>query len=151
MVAAHISSRGQIKKDLNGKDSGQRDRVEECVVHETTLLPSIRGFGPLMAIIFAPAIDLKRDEWKSRFISLRTGLGYDEDKKQPYYAEHDTVFPLDFEFTQDDLMLVSMDLMIFFPKQISSSNLIPVIRSTKFVIASTHCCLHPKTIHNMIQ
>lgn len=94
MVAAHISTRGA--------------NDEECSVHETTLLPSIRGFGPLMAMVFCPAMDLKRDECKTRFISLRTGLGYDDDKKRPYYAEHDTVFPLDFEFTEHDLRLVSI-------------------------------------------
>lgn len=94
MVAAHTSTRG-------GND-------EECTVHETTLLPSIRGFGPLMAMIFCPAMDLKRDQWDSRYISVRTGLGYNDDKKCPYYPEHDTVFALDFEFTQDDLKLVSI-------------------------------------------
>lgn len=96
MVAAHISTRG-------AKD-------EEVSVHETTLLPNIRGFGPLMAMIFCPAMDMKRDEWKSRFISVRTGLGYDDDKKRPYYAEHDTVFPLDFEFMESDLILVSISI-----------------------------------------
>lgn len=96
MVAAQISTRGTNE--------------QECTVHETTLLPSIRGFGPLMAMIFAPAIDLKRDEDKSRFVSLRAGLGYNEDKGCPYYAEHDTLFPLDFEFTYDDMVLVSIDV-----------------------------------------
>lgn len=94
MVAAQISTRGTSE--------------EECTVHETTLLPSIRGFGPLMAMLFCPAMDLKRDEWKSRFISVRTGLGYNEDKGSPYYPEHDTLFPLDFEFTYDDMVLVSI-------------------------------------------
>lgn len=59
-------------------------------------------------MIFCPHMDLKRDEWKSRFISVRTGLGYNDEKKCPYYAEHDAVFPLDFEFTADDLNLVSI-------------------------------------------
>lgn len=93
MVAAHTSTRGANEQD--------------CTVHETTLLPSIRGFGPLAAIIFAPAIDLKRDEWKSRFVSVRTGLGYNEEKGCPYYPEHDAQFPLDFEFTYEDMVSVS--------------------------------------------
>lgn len=37
MVAAHISQRG-----LNNKD---------FTIHETTVLPNIRGFGPLMAMV----------------------------------------------------------------------------------------------------
>lgn len=92
MVASHISQ------------LGSSDR--ECTAHETTLLPSIRGFGPLMAMIFCPAMDLKRDQWKSRYISVRTGLGYNEEKECPYFPEHDAVFPLDFEFTEGDFTLV---------------------------------------------
>lgn len=96
MVAAYSSTRGNSD--------------EECTVHETTLLPSIRGFGPLMAMIFCPAMDLKLDQYSSRYISVRTGLGYNDDKNCPYYPDHDTVFPLDFEFTESDLMLVSIVL-----------------------------------------
>lgn len=93
MVAAHISERGVEHKEYS--------------IQETTLLPIIRGFGPLMAMIFCRSMDLKRDKCNSRYISLRTGLGYDKDKECPYYEERDTIFPLDFEFTQDDLETVS--------------------------------------------
>lgn len=92
MVAAHISQKGSANS--------------ECTAHETTLLPSIRGFGPLMAMVFCPAMELKRDQWNSRYISVRTGLGYNEDKKCAYFPEHDAIFPLDFEFTDTDLALV---------------------------------------------
>lgn len=94
MVAAHTSQKGAENS--------------EATVHETTLLPNIRGFGALMAMVFCPAMDLKRDQWKSRYISVRTGLGYSDEKKTPYFAEHDAVFPLDFEFTEDDLAMVSV-------------------------------------------
>lgn len=59
-----------------------------------------------MAMVFCKAMELKRDQWKSRYISVRTGLGYNEDRKCPYFPEHDAVFPLDFEFTDADLSLV---------------------------------------------
>lgn len=98
MVAAHISTKGV--------------RQEECTAHETTLLPNIRGFGPLMAMIFCTALDLKRDQWKSRYISVRTGLGCKDDKI-PYYSAHDALFPLDFELTEEDLILVSFDTVSF--------------------------------------
>lgn len=97
MVAAHMSKQGASEKDLT--------------IHQTTLLPSIRGFGPLMAMIFCPNMDLKRDIWKSRYISVRTGLGYDDEKGCPYFAEHDTVFALDFQFTEDDLTTVSSHIV----------------------------------------
>lgn len=76
-------------------------------IHETTQLPNIRGFGALMAIIFCPALDLKRDKYNSRYISARTGLGYNDEKGCPYFAEHDTVIPLDFELDENDLVQVS--------------------------------------------
>lgn len=92
MVAAHSSTGGVTE--------------EELTVHETTLLPNIRGFGPLMAMVFCPAMDLMRDQCHSRYISVRTGLGCKEDKSGPYFPEHDTLFPLDFELTEEDLTCV---------------------------------------------
>lgn len=103
MVAAHINQLG------SGGDRG-------FTIQETTQLPSIRGFGALMAIIFCPSLDLKRDKWKSRYISARTGLGFNEKKGCPYFVEHDTVIPLDFELDEKDLEHVSYH--IFFCKKI---------------------------------
>lgn len=98
MVAATISQVGGNNKNF--------------VAHETTLLPNIRGFGAMMAMLFAKNCDLKRDTSKTRFISVRCGLGYNDDKECAYFAEHDTVFPLDFEFTEDDLSLVSVTIRV---------------------------------------
>lgn len=89
MVAASICEKGSENKAL--------------VAHETTLLPQVRGFGPLMAMIFAPSMDLKRDETKSRFVSLKTGLGYSPTKKTPLFEEHDNTFSLDFCLSRDDI------------------------------------------------
>lgn len=92
MVAAHITKHGGIGYGFT--------------VQETTLLPNIRGFGALVAMLFCPSMDLKRDEWKSRYISVRTGLGYNDDEQRPYFSEHDAIFPLDFELTEDDVTCV---------------------------------------------
>lgn len=89
MTAAHISQSG-----LNDKD---------ICINETTLLPNIRGFGPLMAMIFCPMADLKRDATKSRYVSLLTGLGYSKQNKASLFPEHDAVFCLDFELNNDDI------------------------------------------------
>lgn len=93
MVAAQTSQHGIFSRRFT--------------IQETTQLPPIRGFGALMAIIFCPSLDLKRDKWNSRYISARTGLGYNDEKGCPYFAEHDAVFPLDFEFDGEDLELVN--------------------------------------------
>lgn len=93
MVAAHISQQGTLGKGIT--------------IHETTLLPNIRGFGPIMAMIFCKEMDLKRDKWNSRYVSVRTGLGYNEDNESPYFPEHDLMYQLDFDLTADDISLVS--------------------------------------------
>lgn len=89
MVAASVIQQGNRQKSLSA-----------C---GTTLLPSILGFGPLMALIFCPRAELKRDASKSRYISVLTGLGLSHDNANPLYPEHDIVFPLDFELGNDDI------------------------------------------------
>ncbi|XP_031618969.1 probable ATP-dependent RNA helicase spindle-E [Contarinia nasturtii] len=94
MVASHISTT-DIKSNKG------------FIIHETTTLPNIRGFGALMAMTFCPAMDLKRDDWKSRYVSVRTGLGFNDERNQPYYPEHDVVFPLDFNLEKSDIELIN--------------------------------------------
>lgn len=79
------------------------------ILNETTLLPSIRGFGPMMAALFCPKMEMKRDREKSRIISILTGLGYDKDADRPLFEEHDSVFHLDVEFDQDDFHMVRIN------------------------------------------
>lgn len=69
------------------------------------------GFGPLMAMIFCPKINLKRDSANSRYISVLTGLGAAPGKnnkeKLSLFPENDSVFHLDFELTNGDIAKVS--------------------------------------------
>lgn len=92
LVGAHISQKG-------GEDKAY-------AVHETTLLPNIRGFGILMAMIFSPRTHLMRDKDKTRYISVLTGLGAIDQK--PIFPQHDNVFYLDFALDEDDLTMVSV-------------------------------------------
>lgn len=127
MVAAHINQFGGANKGFN--------------IQETTLLPSIRGFGALVAMIFCPAMDLKRDKWKSRYISVRTGLGYDSEKAAPYFVEHDTIFPLDFELTEVDLCHVRLSLALFF-NQFKNNSLIVKNRTHSSSIDQSNTLQH---------
>lgn len=69
------------------------------------------GFGSLMAMIFCPKINLKRNSDKSRYISVLTGLGAATDEmgkvKSPLFPENDSIFYLDFELTNGDIAKVS--------------------------------------------
>lgn len=83
------------------------------IVRETTLLPNIRGIGTLINLLFCPLMEIKRDKTKSRYTSVITGLGYDHKEKTPIFEEHDCVFNLDFELTQDDLDMVSIECYMY--------------------------------------
>lgn len=100
MVAAAICQKGTANRSM--------------IAYETTLLPNIQGFGPLMAMVFAPQIDLKRDETRSRYISVKTGLGYSKEKQCSLFEEHDNTFFLDFELTKEDIATVSANLIFIF-------------------------------------
>lgn len=86
----------------------QSDRTpSRLVIRETTLLPNRPGFGPLMALIFCPTMEVKRDKDKNRFISIITGLGYNSKTNRPIFEEHDCVFNLDVEIDESDFRIVS--------------------------------------------
>lgn len=92
------------------------------LARQTTLLPNIRGFGPLMALIFCPQMEVTRDKTKNRYVSILTGLGWDDNKQHPVFEEHDMVFDLDVEITREDF-----DLVIF------CSNSYSVIQQSSFL------------------
>lgn len=75
----------------------------ELTARETTIMPNIPGFGPLMALIFSPYCEFFRDKYKSRYVSIICGLGQHPKTKQPLYGEHDSVFNLDCDIDVDDI------------------------------------------------
>lgn len=93
-------------------------------LRSTTQMPNIRGFGPLMALIFCPTMQVKCNEERTHYTAIRAGLGYDHKKKRAIFEEHDIVFNLDVEITQHDIMLVRtktitiklIDLIVCFMK-----------------------------------
>lgn len=92
MVAATVCYTDSGKKNIN--------------LRYTTQMPNIRGFGPLMALIFCPTMQVKCNEEKTHYTAIRTGLGYDNEKNRPIFEEHDMVFDLDVEITRHDFELV---------------------------------------------
>lgn len=86
---------------------GDAAKMNELSVRATTLMPNIRGFGAMMALIFCHTMEMKRDDEKTKFVALRTGLGYENDR--PIFEEHDIIFNLDTEITLDDIHEVSGD------------------------------------------
>lgn len=89
----------------------------ELTARETSIMPNIPGFGPLMALIFSPYCEFFRDKYKSRYIALLCGLGQNPDTKQPMYTEHDATFNLDCEIDVDDIEKVEWNSLLFFTKE----------------------------------
>lgn len=76
-------------------------------VRETTIMPNIHGFAPLMALLFCSTMEINRDLTKSRYASILTGLGFDPITNQSLYEEHDMIFCLDTEISQSDLEIIN--------------------------------------------
>ncbi|XP_008556380.3 probable ATP-dependent RNA helicase spindle-E [Microplitis demolitor] len=76
-------------------------------LYNTTLMPSIPGLIPLLCLIFAPQIELRRNSYGTQYIGALCGLGYDEKTQDSLFPEHDMPIPFDVEITMDDLQLIN--------------------------------------------
>lgn len=93
------------EKYLVAVSANQNDEHSSITVRQTTLMPNIRGFGPLMAAIFAPKMKLLRNEDKTCYIRMITGLGCDE--RNVCLSPNTTVtFDLDVELKNTDIVTV---------------------------------------------
>lgn len=95
------------EKYLVAMISHQHDENSENTLRQTTLMPNIRLFGPLMAAIFAPKMKLERNKEKTNYIKMMTGLGCDE-KGVCLSTETNMKFDLDAELKNSDIETVSV-------------------------------------------
>lgn len=102
-----ISFKYLVSVSVCEKNDKKNNRIS---VRRTTMMPHIRAFGPLMAAIFSPAMELTRDKSNSHYVSMITGLGYDAIARRAMFAENDVRFNLDTEITINDLEKVQMNL-----------------------------------------
>lgn len=80
----------------------------DIILRQITMMPNIPGLAVLLGMIFCPTMEMRRDENNTRYVSVLTGLGCDELTNEPYFAEHDCIFPVDIELSpEDDLGTVS--------------------------------------------
>lgn len=93
------------EKYLVGVSANQNDEHSSITVRQTTLMPNIRGFAPLMAAIFAPKMKLLRNDRKYNYIRMITGLGCD--KNNVCLSQNTTMtFDLDVELKNTDIETV---------------------------------------------
>lgn len=81
----------------------ENDRVK---LRETTVYPNITGLPVLLALMFSPTVQIRRSTDKSRYTTVLSGLGANEDSL-PYFEERDCVVNVDFDLSSDDIITVN--------------------------------------------
>lgn len=78
------------------------NKENKLTLRETTAMPSIPGMSVLMALIFSPTCEIRTNSDRTRYTTILTGLGADPETKDPFFAEHDSLFRVDVELDSDD-------------------------------------------------
>lgn len=104
-------------------------KSQHITVRDTNLMPNIPGLAVLLALIFCPTAELRRNKQNTRYVSILTGLGFDKKREQPYYGERDAMLPVDFELTVDDLDSINhlrycMSRMLMLEPETDAPNLV---------------------------
>ncbi|CAF0984305.1 unnamed protein product [Didymodactylos carnosus] len=92
-------------------------------LRHTTLMPSIRGLPALIAMLFAPTIELRVDEERTKKIGVLCGLGYDPQTDEALYPDHDMDIAFDVHMTTDDLTDIN-DLRKLMNQALSSEDIL---------------------------
>ncbi|KAL0869154.1 hypothetical protein ABMA27_007445 [Loxostege sticticalis] len=98
-------------------DVGQNETNSRLTLRHTTLMPNIPGLPAIIALLFCPVAELRRDPAGSRYVSTLCGLGSNDDAA-PYFPEHDLLVNIDADLSVDDIGLINhirhlMDYMMF--------------------------------------
>jgi len=66
------------------------------------MMPAVPGLMALMAMVFAPRIELRMDRDKSRYTGVLCGLGVDHNL-QAIFQDHDMEITFDTSFDNEDI------------------------------------------------
>ncbi|CAK1583629.1 unnamed protein product [Parnassius mnemosyne] len=102
---------------LVAAEVGQSENASTLTLRHTTLLPNIPGLPAIIALLFCPSAELRRDSGGTRYVSTLCGLGSTEDGS-PYFPEHDILVNIDADLNVDDIGLINhirhlMDYMMY--------------------------------------
>lgn len=84
--------------------SANRNRI---MLRETTLMPNLPGLAVILALVFSQHVEIRRDKTKQKYVSILTGLGYDNKLKRACYGERDASIDIDFDLTEEDIETVN--------------------------------------------
>lgn len=74
-------------------------------LRNTTVMPLIHGFAPIMAALFAPQVEVHRNATKTLYTSIISGLGYDKKGNKIFsrLPEHDVSINIDVQMDSSDM------------------------------------------------
>ncbi|KAG8222127.1 hypothetical protein J437_LFUL002124 [Ladona fulva] len=82
---------------------GQNPQGSRLTLRHTTLMPNIHGLPALMALIFAPQVELRTNPEKTKLTGALCGLGCDPETRVSLFPDHDMEITFDTEITIEDL------------------------------------------------
>jgi len=86
---------------------GIQDRSGSVVARDTTMMPSVPGLLPLLAMLFAPKIELRVDLRQTKYTGVLCGLGTAPNEPDlPIYPDHDVEIVFDTNIDDEDIDLV---------------------------------------------
>ncbi|XP_075982903.1 tudor domain containing 9 protein spindle E [Anticarsia gemmatalis] len=96
---------------------GSSETRSQLTLRHTTMMPNIPGLPAIIALLFCPAAELRRNSTGSRYVSALCGLG-STDTGVPHFPEHDLLVDIDADLSVDDIGLINhirhlMDYMMY--------------------------------------
>lgn len=71
-------------------------------------MPNIPGLALLLALIFCPFAEIRKDQSEDRYTTVLTGLGFDPETKHSYFDQRDSVFDVNVDLQESDLLKVGI-------------------------------------------
>nr|XP_060611008.1 ATP-dependent RNA helicase TDRD9 [Anolis sagrei ordinatus] len=78
------------------------------LLRETSLMPHIPGLPALLAMLFAPVIELRTDEKQTRYTGVLCGLGWNRSLGTPVFQDHDMELSFDVEIDTEDMTQINI-------------------------------------------
>ena len=101
---------------LVAADVNMNASASSLLLRATNFMPNSPGMGALLAMIFAPRVEMRTDTHYKKYTGCLMGLGDrkkawdkwpDVEERRPYFAEHDIELKFDVEIDEEDLALVN--------------------------------------------
>lgn len=81
------------------------------ILRKTCLMPKIAGLSSVCCLLFAPTIELRKNEKETFFSGALCGLGFDAETGQPIYKDNDIECAFDVIIDPMDLVMVGLFLL----------------------------------------